>query len=230
MNRRLCPILLLAGAACHSAQPVNIEPPETDACAELLAAQPQDWPRHLPAVIDEGRTATAHLVTGLKLDPEAPGVQAAIAALGSLGNPDAGPILERWIRRREPHAPDAALALGRLPYPSSADLLRATAHDQRADATLRTACACAMVELGRGGEVLDLLRAVLLAGTPAGAGPVGEMGLPHRSRWALERHMIILALRHRFGDDLGLDTDSPWPRLVQGVEALTRMLRDGEKP
>ena len=230
MKRRLCSILLLASAACHSAQPLGIEPPETDACAELLAAQPQDWPRHLPAVMDEGRSATAHLVAGLEQDPGAPGAQAAIAALGSLGDPHAGPTLERLVRRREPHAPDAALSLGRLPHPSSADLLRSTAHDPRADATLRTACACAMVELGRGGEVLDLLRAVLLAGTPQGEGPAGEMGLPRRSRWALERHMIILAVRHRFGDDLGLDTDSPWPRLVEGVEALTRMLRDGESP
>lgn len=221
MLRCFVSLLLLLPAACQTR--TDVAPPAEDLCTLLLQAEPQDWPRYVPGILNEA-SAAEHLLAALEEDPEAPGAQAALALLGVLGDPAAGPPLEDWVRRRDLYADEAALSLGRLPYPASAELLCSTARDPDANPTLRTACACAALELGHGAEVLDVLRAVLLAGTPAGQ--ERELGFPIRSRWALERHMIVLTCR-RAGYDLGIDTDSPWPRMVDGIETLNRLLREG---
>lgn len=216
---------LLAAAACSSS-PGDVPPAPADVCTRLVEAEPEAWPRLLPAVLDEGPAAAAHLIAALDRIADAPGAQAGLAALGGLGNATAGPFLDSWLRDRRPHSPDAALALGRLPHPPSVPLLRDIATDPAAVPTLRAACAAALVELGHGADVLDLVRAVLLAGTPQGEELGRELGLPRRTRWALERHMIILAVRHHLGEDLGLDIDSPWPQLRDSVAALTRALEE----
>ncbi len=216
---------LLAAAACSST-PRDVAAAQADVCIRLVDAEPQEWPQLLPAVLEEGPSATDHLIAALDRIPDAPGAQAALAALGGLGNATAGPFLESWLRDGRPHSPDAALSLGRLPHPPAVPLLRSLAADPRGGPTLRAACAAALVELGHGADVLDLVRAVLLAGTPEGEELGRELGLPRRTRWALERHMIILSVRHHIGEDLGLDIDSPWPQLRESVAALTRALEE----
>ncbi len=150
MTRPLRFACLVLAAACHTPEAPDVgglgtesptEAPEADVCAELLSAPPEQWPLHLPAVLDHGHAD--HLIAGLQRDPDAPGAQAALAALGNLGDPVAGPALTSWVRRLAPHAAEAALSLGRLPYPQAVDLLLSKARDQEVDATLRTACACA---------------------------------------------------------------------------------------
>ncbi|MFY9344426.1 MAG: hypothetical protein WAT39_18175, partial [Planctomycetota bacterium] len=91
---------------------------------------------------------------------------------------------------------------------------------------LRTAAACALVQLGERRQALPFLRAVLLAGSPAGVQPGATVGLPVRTRWALERYLVQRLLQHEGEPALaaGLDPDASWPELEQVTERFCRWL------
>lgn len=215
-------------AAC-SAQAPHADPGAASvldpACVALVAAAPADWAERMPPVLARGPAAGPDLVAALRDGPDGLGVQAAIAVLGRLGHPAARPFLEEQVDQHAPQAAEAALALGRLPAPESIPLLRRVAGDRLADVTLRAACAAALIELGAGAEVLPLVRALVLAGSPAGRGPASEVGLPDQPRWALPRYLVLRALRRAApGEDFALDTDSPWPDLQRAADAITTWL------
>ena len=210
----------VAGLLCTCSAPQSKANPELRrACETLVAAPPSQWANAVPPVATRS-DATAPLLDALHANPQGPGMEAAVATLGRLGSPDARPYLEDLVRARGPHGTDAALALGELPAPDSAELLLTTVADELADATLRTAAAVSLLRMGRGREVLDFLSAVLLAGTPPGQEAGTRHGLPTKDRWALERHMILRAMRDHTGQTFGLDTDASWPRLQRGVAAF----------
>jgi len=195
----------------------------------LLSSAPADWSENFAAVVSSGPAMApvlARAIAGVLDDAVAPpGLQAAIGALEALGDPAAAPTLRQIAAAGGPHAADAALALGALPLEqASLDTLRAVAEDRDRDITLRAAAAATLLRVGHGGAVRDLLRALLLASTPAGAALGEEQGLPDKSRWAMERHFILRALRSSGADTFGLDTDAPWPKLEAGTAAFTTWL------
>lgn len=198
----------------------------------LVVAPPATWPERVRAVLAHGPEAAGHLVTALQeAPPEAPGRRAALAALGALGGPSARAHLEAVARSAGPAADEAALALGRLPRAqSSIDLLRKTARDRNRGSVIRAAAVAALLDLRAAAPLADLVEAILVAGTPQGIGRARRLGLPQKTRWALERHLLIEAIRRRTkGEDFGLDPDAPWPRLVEGAGAFVRWLRDRER-
>ena len=180
-------------------------------------------------MLDRGRCAAPSLVRALReASPGAPGAQAAVAVLGALHSPAARRLLEDLVRQGRSLAPEAALALGRLPRAASTvATLAAAVTDHGLDATARSAAAAALLDLRAVEPAAGLVEAVLLAATPAGAEAVRREGLPDRTRWALERHMIIEAIaRLTRGERFGLDPDSPWPRLERGTRAFQRWVRE----
>lgn len=171
-----------------------------------------------------GRDVVTPLVAGLRADPSAPGAQAATRLLGLFGGEPAASFLREQLTERGPNATESALALGEAGAVEAAPELRAAAADRLSDPTLRCASIATLVRLGHGREVRELVRAVLLAGTPAGEMLRVEHGLPQRSRWALERYMLQRALVAASGRDFGFDTDSPWPDLERAAAEVDAWL------
>jgi HEAT repeat protein len=150
-----------------------------------------------------------------------PGLQVAVAILGKLGNPRAIPLLEDLLRERSGISGEAALALGRLPSPASRQVLLEEMSYRSGSPLNRTCAAIALMDLDDVDASLPFLRAILLAGTPAGLPLQKELGLPDRARWAHERDLAIEAIGRLFdGETFGLDSDSPWPRLKAAVERM----------
>lgn len=214
-------IVLLFVAACAAAPP-----PAGDPCAELFAAMPHEWPERLPVAYSLGAPATPRLLALLRERPDAPGAPAAVCVLGRLGGDGVVSALQSLLIDRSPLAVDAALALGQLRATTAVGALQACVDDPVADATTRTAAACALVRCGAGAAATPLLRAVLLAGTPAGATSGRELGLPQRPRWALERYLVQRMLAQEGASELALalDPDASWPDLVAVTERIVAWL------
>ncbi len=216
----------MLAAACTMAPPAPLTPdgpPATgDPCALLIAAAPHEWAERLPPVHQLGPTAAPRLLQLLAEQPGAPGAPAAVACLGRLGGDGIGAFLTEQIQQRSALGVEAALALGELRDATSAATLTACVDDRFADATLRTAAACALVRLGERKAATPLLHAVLLAGTPAGVDRQQAMGLPTKPRWALERYLVQRLLLQEGAAELTatFDTDAPWSTL----EAVTRSI------
>jgi len=196
------------------------------ACLELVNSPPDGWGRAYPRVIESGTEATAPLIDALRAAPTAPGRQAALFALGELGDRSAVGFLIAEAAAGNDHGFEAALALGKLGDDSATEPLRDLMLDPSQDVTARTAAACALLDLGATDEAVPLLSAVLLAGTPYGRDQASQHGLPSKSRWALERQIAIDAIaRASGGQTFGLDPDSSWPRLADGVRAWREYLQ-----
>lgn len=207
------------------------EAPSTadDAIATLLAAAPHEWSARLPAVHQLGAAAAPRVQQAIREQPEATGAPAAVGLLGLLGGDGTVPFLMEEVDVRSPLAVDAAQALGALHAAAARDVLAECAGDHAADATLRTAAACALARIGAGATAAPLLRAVLLAGSPAGVAPGREQALPERPRWALERYMVQRMLRAEGATELAeqLDPDAPWPALAEITERVVTWLQRG---
>lgn len=214
-------IVLLFAASCAAA-PASV----ADPCADLFAAMPHEWPERLPAVYSIGAPATPRLLALLHERPHEPGAPAAVCVLGRLGGEGVATALRLLVVDRGPLAVDAALALGELRATGAVDALQACVDDAAADATTRTAAACALVRCGHKAAASPLLRAVLLAGTPEGAAIGRDQGLPVRPRWALERYMVqrMLAQEGATGLALALDPDASWPALAAVTERIVAWL------
>ncbi len=224
MRPRLVRCTLLAAfvaAGCEAPTP-EPEPrataPAVDvsaACAALHDAMPHEWGAKLVPVVAAGRRSEAPLVALVNDRPGAPGAQASVAALGRVGGDAAVGLCRRLVRERAPLAVEAALALGELPGAAEDEDLIACVVDRHGDATLRTACACALARRGEREHAPRFLMAIVRAGTPAGLRDEQELGVPSKTRWARERYFVqraLLALGHRDLCDR-LDTDAPWPAL-----------------
>lgn len=223
-------LTLLAAASCETSDRPAPGPgagspaPVVRDCDALVAAEPQHWPERLAAVHAHGTAASRHLVTALARRPDAAGAQAAVALLGRIGDDGAARFLASLVTDRGPLAVEAALALGELPAPGAVGTLVGCARDRFADATLRTAAACAAVRLGARTEVADVLRGVMLAGTPAGQDLQRQLGLPDKPRWAYERYLIQRLLRDEAPGEPLFDTDAPWRELERAADRLSDWL------
>ncbi len=211
-------------AACGSVAPAHDPRADVDA---LLAAAPGDWLERLAPVHRWGKAAVPCLLEALPARSESPGAPAAVALLGRLRDDAAAPWLVGEVAARSILATEAALALGELRAPGPRAELLACVLDPTADATLRTAAAIACVRLGGGGDVAAFLEAVLLAGSPAGVEPGRTLGLPQRTRWALERYMVQRLLLQEGAAELAqaLDPDASWPALEQVTQGVVAWLR-----
>ncbi len=239
--RALCLALVLLPCACAAPDEVEAVPspapapayatePEPDApdhrtaCDRLLEAPPGDWAPTIDAVLAIGAPA-APILAGLVLQrPEAPGAQAAVAVLGRIGDAATAGPLTNFVTERHALGAEAALALGELRAATAAQALRLAVADRVADPTLRTAAACALVRLGDRSAARPLLLAIVLAGTPHGIDQARLVGLPERSRWALERYMVQRVLLQEAGTCFDLDTDAPWDRLAESARAIDAWL------
>lgn len=240
MVHRLQTIAVLASCLTACAQPgiaVPSAPKEratalpAEACNALIAAQPAEWPERLPIVLACGTAATGPLLSGLQRDPEAPGAQAAIAALGQLGGEDARRGLVDLLARHGDLATEAALALAAAAPPlgptavvDTRAALLPIAADPLADPTLRAACAHSLLRLGARDQVRDLVRAIVLADTPGGRGVQQLVGLPAKTRWAYERYLVAAALAAVAGPEFAFDTDAPWPALAAAADRIDSWL------
>lgn len=221
--RSLAVLAAALGATC-GAPPAAV--PASDPCNELLQAPPHEWPARLPAAHALGPAAVPRLVALLRQDPGSPGAPAAVCLLGRLGGPEIVPALRELVVDRTPLAVEAALALGELQDAGANEDLRACVEDAAADATLRTAAACALVRCGDARAATPLLRAVVLAGSPDGAPLARTLGLPERPRWALERYLVqrLLAQEGAAELSIALDPDASWPALAAVAERITAWL------
>lgn len=198
-----------------------------DAVARLLLASSAEWHVVLPPVLAAGPSATAPLVDALRAQPTAPGRQAAIAALGALGDQSACGFLRERIDRGQSDAAEAALALGRLGCSDAAPGLLATMRSGAAAIRNRTAAACALLDLGWWREAAPFLAAVLVADTAYAGTRTADFALPNKARWAEERTMAIAAIaRACGGETFGLDPDAAHPQLARGVQAFERHLAE----
>jgi len=201
-------------------------------CRALVAAAPSSWPGHWRTVHAMGPEATPVLVRCLRENPDGPGRQAAIHLLGEWRHPDAtaDALLQELVAAGGPDATEAALALGKRQNRNAVPLLVTTVQNHDVDITVRAAAACALLDLDEPQHAVPLMRAVLLAATPYGQQLEQEHGLPLKTRWALERYMVIEAIR-RFsgGQTFGLDEDAPWPTLRDGTEEFARYV-EGRSP
>lgn len=181
----------------------------------LLESAPEAWPEciaaGLPMQLDEANA----LLAAVRSQQQAPGAPAAVAALGRCGQAIDDGVLVEFVADRGNLAIDAALALGERKQAIALPALRAAVADLAADATLRTAAACALARMGQGKQVAPFLTAVLLAGTPAGAAAGVRHGLPARPRWALERYLVQRMLLREGATELAraLDPDASWPAI-----------------
>lgn len=175
-------------------------------------------------VLDLGPDAAPDLVDALRAEPDGPGVEAAVAVLGHLGGQPARDHLRATLQERDAAAAFAALALGDCGGDAERLVLREAARDRLADPLVRAGAAASLIRLGDRASVRTLVRGFLLAGTPPGRELEKELGLPHRPRWAYERHLLQLALRDAAGTDFGLDTDAPWEDLARVADAVDRWL------
>ena len=136
-------------------------------------------------------------------------------ALGRIGGRQAATLCRRMVEERAPLAIEAALALAELPGAADDEVLLSCVRDRHGDATLRTACACALARRGEREAAPRWIMAIVRAGTPAGLRDESELGVPDKTRWARERYFVqrtLLALGHQDLCDQ-LDTDAPWPAL-----------------
>jgi hypothetical protein len=224
-------MLLGLGACANPPQPTVPDEADDTRCAveALLAAQPTDWLRHTAPVLAIGQPAVPALLDGLHCNASQPGAQAAVAVLGRIGGSVATESLLAMVAERGPLATEAAQALGELPSgPDSLPILRpillACTADRFADATLRTTAAASLLRAGERHAIADFVRAVLLAGTPAGQSLQQQHHLPEKTRWALERYLLQRALLHAAGEDFGLDTDASWPDLEATTQRISQWL------
>lgn len=211
---------------------VVASPPSTRHQA-LLEALPGDWPQRVANALPMTAAEAANLVAAVRASPNAPGAPAAIAVLGRCGQPFDDDVLIELVVDRGNLATDAALALGERAPPAAADALRHAVADVAADATLRTAAACALARMGFGAEVSPFLAAIVLAGTPAGAKAGRQFGLPVRPRWAQERYLVQRLLLRAGADELArrLDPDASWPALESLAREVQQWLQgDGARP
>ncbi|MBX3465038.1 MAG: hypothetical protein KF830_17860 [Planctomycetes bacterium] len=222
-------LLLLGLGGCHVAPAAREDgnPPAAAVCRLLLDAPPAAWTERLPAVHALGTAAVPPLLALLEAEPGAPGAPAAVAVLGRSADPAVVPYLVGQVQERTPLAVEAALALGELRVAAAAEVLQDCVADPAAEPTLRTAAACALVRCGRPAAAAALLEAVVLAGTPAGQASSRALGLPVRSRWALERYLIERLLVQEGQADLAaaFDTDAPWSDLEPVAARLGAWLR-----
>jgi HEAT repeat protein len=233
-TRLLLTITLAATPACtapEGAGPDHGAAATTDAradaaCLALLAAMPDQWPERLAPVHALGAAVVPRLVAHLRDQPLAPGARAAVALFGRIDSDAAVPFLSEAVADGSPLAVEAALALGDLRAHAAAPTLVATVADANADPTLRTAAACAAVQLGKANDVAPFLRAVMLAGSPAGQEPGAAFGLPVRPRWALERYLVQRLLLHEGEVALAreFDTDLSWPQLLAATDRVCQWL------
>lgn len=197
------------------------------ACRALHQAPAKDWPQLLPPVLAAGDRAEAPLITLLRTSPAAPGAQASIKALSGIGGAAATMHCRLLVEERAPLAVEAALAMADLPGSADDSVLLACVQDRHSDATLRTAAACALARHGEQDHAARWLGAIVRAGTPAGRADERALGVPGKSRWALERYMLqrtLMALGHRDLCDQ-LDTDASWPTLEKLAPKIERRLR-----
>lgn len=213
LRRYFATLLLFSLVAC-----VNPAP----ACRDLVAASPGDWPAHWQRVRDLGSGATPALVAALQSSPDGPGAQAGIHLLGVLGDEAARDYLEAIVVDGTDHATEAALALGKLGGEASVALLRGVVDARDAKVPTRAAAAAALVTLGHGPTIIDFLEAIFLAATPHTGETSRKHFLPRqKSRWALERYVILEALRARYPTHVWpLDEDGSWPALRDGAADL----------
>lgn len=217
------PLLLLAAVGCQDTS-LLVEP-----CRALVAAPPAEWTEHWRTVQALGPDTAPALVRCLKEDSNGPGRQAAIHLLGEWRHPD--PATDTYLRElvaaKGADATEAALAIGKRNDRTAVPLLVATVQDHSLAVATRTAAACTLLDFDEPQHAVPLMRAVLLAATPYGNELEQEQGLPHKTRWALERYMIIEAVR-RFsnGRTFGLDEDAPWPTLRDGTAAFVRYVKE----
>lgn len=239
MIPRIQTIAVLASCVTSCAQPAAVvavdrstaAEPLAIACRALVAAEPADWPDRLPAVLAGRAAATQPLIAELRRAPEAPGAQAAVAALGQLGGDGAHACLVELLASPGDLATEAALALATATPPLGAAAIDATrsalapiAADPLADPTLRAACAHSLLRLGVRTEVRDLVRAIVLADTPAGRDVQQRVGLPAKTRWAYERYLVAGAIAAVAGPQLAFDTDASWPALATAADRIDAWL------
>ncbi len=223
--RQVLAMMGSARSACSAPSLVEPAPAAAmSACAELLQAEPADWSRCLPAVLRLGPAGAPALADALRRQPDAPGAQAATAVLGQLGGPAAHDTLVELLRGPIELATEAALALGAHAQAGDRALLLELANDRLRDPTLRAACVHSLLRLGSRAELRPLVRAFVLADTPAGRVAQQQVGLPAKSRWAHERYLISSALRHTAGAVLAFDTDASWPQLEAAAARIDAWL------
>ncbi|MFK7741192.1 MAG: hypothetical protein AB8H80_12810 [Planctomycetota bacterium] len=183
------------------------------ACDALLAAQPGEWALQLLETVANGGERAAELLRdGLLDQPSAPGAQAAIAVLGRIGDAQSIAFCRQLILERATLATEAALALSHARIEANDDVLLRCMQDRHADATLRTACACALARAGNRAQAPELIEAIVRAGTAAGRADEQRLGLPGKPRWARERYFVQRLLEQLGHADLlqQLDSDAPW--------------------
>jgi HEAT repeat protein len=218
MRTNACAGILLLLTACSTAGvPVAAD---SDAAVRALAdSGPGRWHETLPPVLRSGPAAGAPLRRELARQPQAPGRQAVVAALGRSGDDRAAAELLRLVATRDPDAAEAAIALGACGSAAAWPALREAACDAQAPTRLRAAAAAALLRLGERQTSVPLLAALLLASTPQGRERARTHALPFQTRWAEERWLAIDAIAQACdGETFGLDPDAPWPRLAAGVE------------
>ncbi len=202
--------------------------PETAAAVRaVIDAAPEHWEDVATACLECGQAAATPLAAELRQRPSASGAQLAVALLGRLGDSTVTPTLELLITQGHAVAAEACLALGALGSLDCVELLRGVIADHSREITVRTAAACALLDLGEVGASLPFLRCILLAGTPAGQALQTQAGVADKARWAHERLLVITAIRrHCDGEDFGLDPDNSWPQLEHGAAAFELFVND----
>ena len=213
--RAFLPCLLFAACAAPRPATERAEPELPARLTALVESTAADWPTRIAASLPMREDEARALLAAVRRRPTAPGAPAAIAALGRCGRAIDDEVLAEFVADRGNLAIEAALALGDRKPTNVTEVLRAAVDDFAADATLRTAAACALARMGHGAEVAPFLAAVLLAGTPAGAAAGARHGLPVRPRWAMERYLVQRLLLREGASDLAqrLDPDASWPAL-----------------
>jgi hypothetical protein len=215
--------LLLLSACAASPAPAPTTPV---ALRELLAAPAEQWAAAIAKASPLSPADSAALARALQAEPLAPGAPAAVGLLGLHGCDEGDQLLARLVADRGALATEAALALGDRRYLAAEAALADAMSDHAADPALRAAAATSLVRFGRAPLAASFLRAILLAGSPAGAEPARAHGLPQRPRWALERYLIQRMLLREGEPDLAaaLDPDASWPELLQLAERLSAWL------
>lgn len=223
MRFLLGPLLLTACVGVTTTPAHDATPP---ALRELLAAPAERWATALAAASPLAPADAEALATALVAAPNSPGAPAAVGLLGLYGCASGDAALRGFVADRGALAVEAALALGdRRDVDAIPTLLDALA-DRAADPALRAAAATTLARLGRARDAAPMLRAIVLAGSPAGAESANALGLPARPRWALERYMIQRMLLREGAESLAreLDPDASWPELARLADRLDAWL------